>query len=304
MAVLRKGRDLCRPIALPPSGINGKNTWAEATVSGANISFARNVWTDGKAIYYTNNYNNYVFNGYTWEPKTWYGEAIWEGYFIWTDGTNIYYSYNQLSRPESNNQFVLNGDTWIPKEWRYQDSNPSLILGDNIWTDGTSIYYSYGLSHYVLVGDTWEVKHWNVRFYGDQVWSDGVEIYMYADYDSDTAGNYQLIDGVWKRKEWNIDIAKAGNIWTDGINVYCSKGGQHYVLQNSSWYPQTWNGISDFSGGSVWSDGICLYFNKLFLGEGTKNFVLTDFTPPTPSRSPSAMMLGYQVGQAVRGMRK
>lgn len=307
MAVLRKGSCQCRPVALPPSGIGGKNTWEKITMYPTSLVVgAKYIWTDGKNIYNFRMYGTdcQILNDNTWEPHTWKSDTDLRGDFIWSDGTNIYSSHYTEIGLDKNEHLVLNGDTWISKKWKLQSSRDYMPNGYDIWSDGTNIYYSESYRHLVLDGDTWKDKEWNVEFHGAAVWSDGVEIYMYTDSDSDTAGNYQLIDGVWKRKEWNIDIAAGANVWTDGENMYYSGGKQQYVLRDGNWYPQTWNGYPDFYGNEVWSDGMRWYISHTFYGQGNVNYVLTDFTPPTPSRSPSAMMLGYQVGQAVRGMRK
>jgi len=63
-------------------------------------------------------------------------------------------------------------------------------------------------------------------------------------------------------------------VWSDGENVYYSKGYDQYVLNKSTstWSPVKWEGMYSFYGSEVWSDG-----NNVYLSEGTpssRQFVL------------------------------
>ena len=288
--MLKKGSCSCKPVLFPPSGIGGKDTWKKIAMNINEGLMPSYIWTDGTNIYYSKNGSHYVLNGRTWEPKTWYGYTDFNGDSIWTDGVHIYASGGDTY------QYVLDGDTWIVKEWKFEFASAIAHLpsGDDIWTDGNQIYHSYfnGSYQYVLDGDTWKDKNWNIGLAGGSIWSDGIAVYGQS-YSSGEDGCYQLINGVWGPKTWNIDPVAGGNIWTDGENVYLSTGSKHYALRDGIWYPQTWNGHTQFSGGMVWSDGVSMYTYGYVPGtlQFDSHYVLTGSGP-----DPTAILMGFLTG--------
>ena len=149
--------------------------------------------------------------------------------------------------------------TWVEKTFNgFSDIN-SL----SIWSDGTHIYHSYGLYEgnvdYVLNGDTWEVKTWNVDITGSEIWTDGTNIYY-----SHGKNQYVLNGDTWIPKTWGgLNDFYGSNVWSDGTNIYYSNfkspDWEQYVLNGDTWEVKTWN-VNDFS--DPWSDGENIYAVK------------------------------------------
>ncbi len=57
------------------------------------------------------------------------------------------------------------------------------------------------------------------------------------------------------------------NVWSDGENVYYSKGYDQYVLNKSTstWSPVKWEGVYSFYGSDVWSDGNNTYLSGQYM---------------------------------------
>ena len=86
--------------------------------------------------------------------------------------------------------------------------------------------------------------------------------------------HYILQDGVWERKVWKgLTSFGADAIWTDGTHIYHSGSAGQYVLDGDTWKPKTWNGLTNFYGNRVWSDGINVYFS-----DGTSHYILNGDT--------------------------
>ena len=78
------------------------------------------------------------------------------------------------------------------------------------------------------------------------------------------------------RKTWSGFRGIYGDqIWSDGDNIYYSKGTTHYVLDKSTstWMAKIWSGLTNFDGYYVWSDGDNIYYSK-----GTNQYVLDKAT--------------------------
>ena len=212
--------------------LNG-DTWEAKTWNGLTSFFGDYIWTDGTNIYYSNDENQYVLNGDTWEPKTWNGLTSFFTSYIWTDGLNIYYSsYGSLSGEVF--MYVLNGDTWEPKTW---DAAPFLD-GRDVWSDGINIDYSSRTVHYALNGDTWKPKDWgdkSLLIVGSGIWSDGTDIYLSFDL---PGSQLVLNENGFEEKTWKgLTPTEADRIWTDGTNIYYSKGANQYVLTTADPVP-------------------------------------------------------------------
>ena len=256
----RVGRLACNTRAhVLPNTYAHTNTWVkkEWNISNNNnvIQISRCVWSDGRNIYYSNDEDQFVLNGDTWEQKTWNVEIF--GGWIWTDGTDIHYVY------DGRYHYVLNGDTWERKYW---NNVPLDFYSQNVWSDGTNIYYSEGEAQFVLNGNTWERKLWNngESVYGKSVWSDGANIF--ATYDRVT---YVLNDDTWEVKTFNGNVISSGSgIWTDGKNIYYSYHTEdRYILNGNTWENMVWNVASDVSltsmyGTSIRSDGTDIYWDS------------------------------------------
>ena len=199
------------------------------------------IWTDGDDIYYSyyvhmgsdeNSYQeSYRLNRgtSTWEPMNWELTNAY-GHLIWTDGVNIFLSQGPRS-------YIFDKGT---KSWSSVDVPISgLVYGDSFWSDGVNIYYSHNdQTQFVLVGDTWVEKTWNIVIKGSYIWTDGTHIYYTHNYYDENLmdtvyTNYVLNKdtGEWVEKQWyGVTDFYDSNLWTDGTNVYKSDGGGTHVL--------------------------------------------------------------------------
>ena len=227
----------------------------------------------------------------TWKPITWNVNLL--AAYTWTDGENIYNSYET-------DHYVLNKETstWEPKTWNGLAS----FYGGNVWTDGENIYLSRYTVQYVLNKETstWEPKTWNglsdlfisEKFHSDYIWTDGENIYLSSfKWNNDDENCDYVLDketSTWKPKLWiyNYGIlvpnSQSGDdIWTDGENIYYSRGSRQSVLnkETSTWEPKTWNGatVSQFEGKFIWTDGENIYHSR---GEDY-NYVLSKLIKST-----------------------
>lgn len=66
-------------------------------------------------------------------------------------------------------------------------------------------------------------------------------------------------------------------LWTDGKNVYYSKGQEHCVLSGNNWVSKTWEGLTDFEGRGVWIDGTAVYYSA-YSGTDNEQYVLNGDT--------------------------
>ena len=234
--------------------------WVPTTWKGLTSFSGRNIWTDGKNIYYSWASNQYVLSGDTWVCKTWNGLREIDGSKIWSDGTNIYYS-------NESDQYVLNGDTWTVKTWN-GISDMRNFEGHDMWTDGTKFYFSYANSHYMLNGDTWTRITWEglTNFAGNMVWTDGSKTFYSTD--------YVLNGNTWERITWENEplYFYGSHVWTDGTNLYHSYTYQegNHVLNGNTWEEKTWEGLTSFFGSGVWTDGSNIYYSN-----GTDQYILT-----------------------------
>lgn len=246
------------------------------------------IWTDRTNIYFSNDYNHYIFNKEisAWEPKVWEWESTianqsFSGRNVWTNGTDIYIS-------ATSKQWVLDGNTWKVKTWNWKiddsvTTTPEILRAECVWTDGEDIYLSMGNysvpydKQWVLNKELnqWEIKTWNgvEDPNPEYIWTDGTNIYY-----SDTTKNYILNKetSTWETKTWNglSTTLRANAIWTDGTNIYFSMSNSHYILdvETSTWLPTSWEGSTSLIGSfyvssSVrgwsrdyfWTDGVNLY---------------------------------------------
>lgn len=299
MLEIRKGPVGCTTFRLIPEKRNSGDTWVPKQFNNFPDSFhPLNIWTDGLNIYHSDEYSpddHRVLVGDTWEVKTWKGVTKFDGNGVWTDGEKIYLSRSSASTTPGH--YVLNGDTWEPKNW----VNGESIDGYGIWTDGNKIYYSSNALHYVLNGDTWTKIEWNLStFSADMLWSDGQNIYYSA-----SRGDYVLNGEEWEVKTWGGQDASGSSLWTDGTNIFCSVTGlidKQLVLNGEVWEEKTWKGVTEFIDSNIWSDGKNIYLTQSSNGVFSTH-VLTPSSDPSPIGS-TAMLLGFQVGQAIRSMRK
>lgn len=155
-------------------------------------------------------------------------------------------------------------NSWVLKgdTWEKKEWNVDIVDADYIWTDGKNVYYSDSKNHYVLNRDTWEPKTWNGFSYinGLSIWSDGNNIYFSND--NYAPAHYVLNGDTWETKTWGDSTFDfcGWDVWTDGKNIYHSQPNNHHVLNGDTWDTKTWNGLTDFEGEYVWTDGKNTYY--------------------------------------------
>lgn len=191
--------------------------------------------------------------------------------YLWSDGKNLYYS-------NAADQYILHGDTWVEKTWNWNhsqlspDHTPRIYTANYVWTDGKNMYCHIGLAadmNYILDGDTWVEKNWNVNIAGGNIWSDGINIYSI-----NSTINYILKNGIWVEMTWGGENPHSSgpSIWSDGFNIYRYElFGHHYVLNSNTWVEISWNISSDILESDIWSDGDNVYYS-----DGSKQYVLKD----------------------------
>lgn len=211
--------------------LNG-DTWEAKTWEGLTDKYGRKsfhgdyIWIDRKGrIHYSSTDQQYVLDGDTWVVAQDNSSIVQYGTQVWTDGTNIFYSYlNDHYQYTEGEDF--NSGTWtlITSEGLIPEGS---FRGANVWTDGENIYYSRGSVHYVLNGDTWEKKTWNIAsFWSESIWTDGTHIYC-----SSGTTQYVLNNGTWETMTWSgIDSLTGNYIWSDGKNIYYSNDTSQFYL--------------------------------------------------------------------------
>ena len=226
------------------------------------------MWTDGTNIYYSYDYEHYIFNKETseFEPCESISDPdyAYNGQYVWTDKINTYCSNN------SSKVFDKETSTWKNKEFYILEK--STLYGQYIWSDGTNAYYSEWGNQYTLENGNWVTKEWkdpngnDFYFYGNYIWSDGINTYY-----SEDSRQYVLENGNWVTKEWkdsdgNNFYFYGENIWTDGINTYYSYDNDQWVLENGVWVKKEWK---DSDGNNfrfyrqfIWSDGTNTYYSE------------------------------------------
>lgn len=160
--------------------------------------------------------------------------------------------------------------------WKEKSWNVTDFGGVNVWSDGINTYYSYDNTHYVLSGDTWEEKTWNglTNFSGQQIWSDGEHTYH-----SVYSEHYILNGDTWEKLSWDINVSSnyngsIGSFWSDGRNIYYSSWNTHYVLNGDTWEETTWN--VNFWAAGIWTDGTNIYISGG--GLSVPQYILKDGT--------------------------
>ena len=103
-----------------------------------------------------------------------------------------------------------------------------------------------------------------------------VEAYKTAEIDG-TSSRFEKFTNNWSRKTWwgtfkNFD---GDNIWTDGENIYYSKGSSQRVLNlnKSTWELILWKGYTSFYGYNIWTDG-----ENIYCSSGSSQYVLDKST--------------------------
>lgn len=200
---------------------------------------SHNIWTDGVNYYDQTNLGKYKFNKELQRWVSYTFDNVNDTRCIWSDGKNTYYfEYG------GSNQYILNPETlrWEAIENKIQLGQ--LTWGNYFWSDGENVYYSEGQYQYVLNKETstWEEKTWHGQ------------IYCYEIY------------GGYSENGFN-----GSDVWTDGVNIYCSYNSKHYVLnkETSTWTGKTWNGLTEFDASGIWTDGVNTYYST-----GTTHYIL------------------------------
>lgn len=71
-------------------------------------------------------------------------------------------------------------------------------------------------------------------------------------------------EDIWVVKTWyGLTNPTSSYIWSDGTDIYYSRGTQHYILnrETDTWVSKTWNGLTNFDGSYIWSDGTNVYYS-------------------------------------------
>ena len=246
--------------------------WSEKTWSELTSFSGNNIWSDGDNIYYSSDYDQYVFDKSTstWSAKTWTGLTGFSGNCIWSDGNNIYYS-------ATSSQYVLDKSTstWSSKTW----SGLIVFDGYRVWSDGNNIYYSNGPEQYILnkSNSAWSKKTWieYIPYDGSRIWTDGDNIYY-----SENSVQYILnkSNSTWSTKTWTGLTNFSGlDIWSDGDDIYYSNSTSQYILDKTTsiWSVKAWTGLTSFRGYYIWSDGDNIYYST-----GSTQYVTGKDTSP------------------------
>ena len=176
---------------------------------------------------------------------------------------------NQTNNENDNMNFTESYSSQLTtltvKEW----NSPTSFAGMQIWTDGTNTYYSNGSKHFVLNGDTWDATTWTglTSFHGSGVRNYNGTTYLFTESEI-----YRLNNKNWEFVQ-DIGVPDLGGIWTDGTKYYCSRSGEHYVLNNGQWESKTWNGLTDIDGYYIWNDRKHIYYS-----DGDVSYVLNGDT--------------------------
>lgn len=200
--------------------------------NGSTLSFnsikGNQIWTDGVSTYCTSKtYGTYeLVDSTSWRNIS--TSNTFDGIDIWTDGENNYYdSANSHYKININNStFTVSPMTW---------NGLTNFDGRYIWTDGEHIYYSNNAEQYVLdkSNATWEPQEWNglTQFSREYIWTDKENVYY------SNGKTHYLLDkttNTWNPINWNNLSFYGKNIWTDGINIYCTQDYNEYQLFSRS----------------------------------------------------------------------
>ena len=151
---MRKGHLRCSTLHFPVVPNTGR--WVSKEWNGLEnfenkAVVRRNIWTDGKKIYYSYGDTQLVLNGNTWEPKEW-NLVPYYGDHVWTDGTNIYYTDEY--------HYVLEDGIWktinLPRKLSSMRSRPKryLRLYLNVTTKCEPLLQGYGVFPYLCISKT------------------------------------------------------------------------------------------------------------------------------------------------------
>ena len=296
MQSTRKGslRGTASPIPIP--GVEREKIWMPITFNlpdgedQTKMNLSGSVWTDGTHIYYGS--LQYDPNSYTWTPKTWKGLENIAGSQVFRRGDKIYYA----EHGDDPTFYVLNGDTWEATDIEW----PADGYTGSVWSNGASTFHS-NYDHYLFSGTRWSKEYFNCGFVGSAAWSDGTNVYI-NDYQSGEYLSRQIVrassytGSYWSSptKAWNIEPYGL-HIWTDGDNVYYSKGTEQYVLKDGIWEPIVWEGLAQFHGNGIWTDGRNLYCSKDTGGlfeTNCQHYILK----AVDTINPTAILMGYSMG--------
>lgn len=176
----------------------------------------------------------------------------------------------------------------------FSDGGSVEAQAEYYWTDGEHIYVSHSNFQYVLEGKSWKEKVWNG--YPDTLkagwmWTDGTNVYTYLGQDStgSTTGmrffRLNKTTSTWEEVTFHsLPTHFYSNwLWTDGTNIYYSKGTDQLVLDKNTltWYPKEWLGLTQFEGKYVWSDGTHIYYSEHSAKPGDvngKQYILDEAT--------------------------
>ena len=231
------------------------NYMVHANLKGLDMYSGYYVWNANGKTYYSESSKQYVLDGTQWKPQTWNISNL-DANLVWSDGKDTYYSTTHK----------LNGDVWE----EYSFNGPlTVIRRECIWTDGKNTYYSAWKKQYVLNGNTWVEKTWNLEsYYAQYLYSNGKDIYY-----SDGSQHYKLNNGNWMPMTFQGLTTFWGNkVWSDGYNFYYSDWSNQYVLRGNTWEKINWTGgYTQFYKSDLWTDGTNFYYSES--GRSTYKFI-------------------------------
>lgn len=190
--------------------------WEEFSVNG---SFSPlDIWSDNEGNVYCNGDYNSKFNGTAWESvdKPDVGFTL-EGIYVWKmPGGDIY-----CSKGSSTQQAVYKDGKWERYTWKLSDD----IKGPN-----------------------------NLSFslYGSNIWTDKNNNVYY----SSGSRQYQLQNGEWKWKEWNINPSSIRTLPDDNVYALDYNSRELFVLDDGVWKPSDVIAPTDILNiNCFWDDG-------------------------------------------------
>jgi len=245
------------------------STWQAVEFSGLDdVEFnAAYVWICNGRVFYSRNTDQYELNKEikTWQPIQWNGFDVIQGHCVWVCDGVAYFSYSSYQY-----KLNLETMTWETMTWggltafsgsetrcfggnyycrnyklnletmtweRFDIGGDSFYSAIDLWTDGVDVYYSAGTARsgaiqYVFSVDLKSMTSMKWVGYNPEnnmyIWGYGKTRY-YSN--GDIQYKLDVETHGWSLMVWaGLTEFSAGDVWTDGVDVYCSITNNHYIL--------------------------------------------------------------------------